>query len=215
MKHRCIQPELLDLLPQDDPDALRTREEMVLVNGVMGNHRWITRMLRRHGETGWRITELGAGDGTLSRRLLKLGLCREAALHGADLASRPANWPAAAGWTCGDVLAHPLPEAEIVITNLFLHHFTNTQLRVLGSRLSPATRLLVAAEPARRWIFTILGRLFCEMAELNHVHRHDMPVSIRAGFRGDELRQALGLGEEWRVSAQSHPLGGYRFLAWR
>jgi hypothetical protein len=42
-----------------------------------------------------------------------------------------------------------------------------------------------------------------------------MQVSIRAGFRGDELRVALGLGEEWQVSVQMHPLGGYRFLAWR
>jgi hypothetical protein len=40
-------------------------------------------------------------------------------------------------------------------------------------------------------------------------------VSIRAGFRRDELRQALGLGQEWKVSVQSHPLGAYRFLAWR
>jgi hypothetical protein len=215
MKHRDIQPELLDLLPQNDPHALRAREEMVLVNAIMGNHRWIERMLRRHGEPGWPISELGAGDGTLSLGLLKLNLCREEELHAVDLAAVPDHWPAGAGWTCGDVLAHPLPETRIVIANLFLHHFTNEQLRVLGSRISPATRLLVAAEPARWWIFTILGRLFCEFAELNHVHRHDMPVSIRAGFRRDELRQALGLGEEWKVSVQSHPLGAYRFLAWR
>ncbi len=215
MKHRHIQPELLDLLPQHDPAALRAREEMVLVNGIMGNHRWIERMLRRHGEPGWRITELGAGDGTLSRRLLQTGLCRAENLHGTDLASRPSNWPEAAGWTCGNVLTQPLPESEVVVANLMLHHFTDEQLRMLGSRISPATRLLVAAEPARCWIFTILGRLFCEIAELNHVHRHDMQVSIRAGFRGNELRVALGLGVEWRVSVQSHPLGGYRFLAER
>ena len=215
MKHRCIQPELLDLLPQDDPAAVKAREEMPMVNGIMGNHRWIERMLRRHGEPGWRITELGAGDGTLSLRLLNTGLCRVQALHAVDLAPRPKHWPQEASWTCGDVNTHPLPESEIVIANLFLHHFVVGQLRGLGLRFSSATRLIVAAEPARRWIHAILGRLFCEIAELNHVHRHDMQVSIRAGFRGDELRQALGLGDEWRVSVQSHPLGGYRFMAER
>ncbi len=215
MKHRHIRPELLDLLPQDDPDAIRAREEMVQVNGIMGNHRWIERMVRRHGEPGWSITELGAGDGTLSLRLLKSALCCETGLHGVDLAAVPPNWPAQSGWTCGDVLAQPLPESNIVIANLFLHHFTDEQLRELGARLSPVTRLIVAAEPMRLWIHSITGRLFCELAELNHVQRYDMQVSIRAGFRRGELQEALGLGTEWQVEVQAHPLGGYRFLAQR
>lgn len=215
MKHRVLQPELLDSLSHDDPDAVRAREEMLLVNGIMGNHRWIECMLRRHAATGWRITELGAGDGLLSLRLLQSGLCRESALHAVDLAPRPPHWPTAAAWTCGDVLANDLPEAEVMIANLFLHHFTAAQLRVLGSRIAASTRLILAAEPARWWIHTLMGRLFCELAELNHVQKHDMQVSIRAGFRGDELRIALGLSDEWQTSVFMHPLGGYRFIAWR
>ncbi len=215
MKKRVLQTELLDTLPPNDPDAIRAREEMLQVNGIMGNHRWIERMVRRLREDGWRITELGAGDGALSLRLLASGCCSEAALHAFDLAPRPAHWPAAAHWTCGDVLAQALPDTEIVIANLFLHHFTHEQLCLLGSRLSPVIRLIVAAEPARRWIYSLMGRVFCEVAELNHVQRHDMQASIRAGFHGRELEMALGLGEEWRVSAHEHPLGGYRFVAWR
>lgn len=215
MKQRVLQPELLDILPPDDPDAIRAREEMLQVNGIMGNHRWIERMVRRHREMNWRVTELGAGDGALSLRLLNAGLCRAEHLHAMDLAARSKKWPAAAQWTSGDMLANELPESEIVIANLFLHHFTHEQLRLLGSRLSPATRLIIAAEPARFWIHTILGRLFCALAELNHVQRHDMQASIRAGFRGDELRESLGLGDAWRVEARTHPLGAYRFMAWR
>lgn len=215
MKHRSIQPELLDVLPQDHPDAIRAREQMLLVNAVMGNHRWIERTIRRHGQRDWDMTELGAGDGTLSLRLLRAGLCREEALHAMDLASRPRHWPAAAEWTCGNVLHHPLPETRVVIANLFLHHLTNDQLAVLGSRLSSRTRLIVAVDPARLWIHRFTGRLFSELVGLNRVHRHDMRVSIRAGFRGDELRQALDLGKEWEVQARLHPLGGYRFLAKR
>ncbi|MEQ1747979.1 MAG: hypothetical protein ABL974_01045 [Prosthecobacter sp.] len=216
MKQRIIQPELLDLLPQTDPDAVRAREEMCIVNAAMGNHGWIERVIRRHGQRGWRVTELGAGDGALSRRLLASGLFREAELQALDLAPHPADWPAACGWHCGDMLTTALPESEIVVANLFLHHFTAMQLRELGSRIAaPATRLLVAAEPARLWIYTVLGRLLCAVAELNHVQRHDMQVSIRAGFRGDELRAALGLGDEWCVKVQMHLLGGYRFIAER
>lgn len=216
MMRRLLQPELLDSLPHDDPDAIRAREEMLQVNGIMGNHRWIERMVRRHGEPGWRITELGAGDGALSLRLLNAGLCHAEQLHAMDLAPRPPQWPDEAQWTCGDVLTAPsLPDSEVVIANLFLHHFTAEQLGLLGTRLSPTTRLLVAAEPARLGIHTLMGRLFCALAELNHVQRHDMQASIHAGFRGEELRLALGLGPEWEAQAHMHPLGGYRFAAWR
>ncbi len=215
MKKRVLQPELLDALPPDDPAAIRAREEMLQVNGIMGNHRWIERMVRRHGEEGWRVTELGAGDGALSLRLVEAGCCGEADLHAFDLAPRPEQWPAAAHWTQGDVLTQALPDTEIVVANLFLHHFTTAQLRVLGARVSPVTRLIVAAEPGRRWIYSLMGHLFCAVAELNHVQRHDMQASIRAGFRGRELQEALGLGAEWVVSAHEHPLGGYRFMAWR
>ena len=215
MRDRVLQPELLDQLPPDDPDAIRAREEMLQVNVIMGNHRWIERMVRRHGENGWRITELGAGDGALSLRLQEAVCCSGAQLHAFDLAPRPEHWPAAGQWTCGNILEKTLPDTEIVVANLFLHHFTTEQLRLLGTRLSPVTRMIVAAEPARRWIHRLSGRLFCELAELNHVQRHDMRASICAGFRGAELRDALGLGREWQVDGHEHPLGGYRFIAWR
>lgn len=215
MKQRVIRPELLDTLPQGHPDAVRSRLEMLQVNAIMGNHRWIGRMVRRHRETDWRIVELGAGDGSLSMGLLHSGLCAERALHAVDLASPPACWPAAAHWTCGDILSQPLPETEIMVANLFLHHFTKDQLGLLGSRLSSATRLIVAAEPARYWVHTLTGRLFCELAEFGRVQRYDLPVSVRAGFRGDELRDALALDTSWRTQACSHPFGAYRFMAWR
>ncbi|MHB1078754.1 MAG: hypothetical protein ACYC67_05085 [Prosthecobacter sp.] len=215
MKERVILPELLDLLSPDDPDAMRARDEMLQINVLMGNHRWIERMICRHREWGWRITELGAGDGALSLRLLASGCCTEASLHAFDMARRPPHWPEAAHWTSGDILKQALPETEIVVANLFLHQFTGEELRLIGSRLSSVARLIVASEPARRWIHTLTGRLFCELAELNHVQRHDMQASIRAGFRGDELREALALDSSWQTSVSHHPCGAYRFMAWR
>lgn len=215
MRTRVLQQELLETYPDDHPDAIRGREDLLVVNAFMGNHRWMERMLRQRMRPGWRITELGAGDGALSLRFWQRGICQSADLHAVDLAGRPAGWPDDAQWTQGNLLLQPLPESEVLVANLILHHFQDEQLHTLGCRISHRTRLILAAEPARLRIHTWLGWLLCQLAELNHITSYDMQVSIRAGFRGDELRQALGLGAEWQVSAQMHPLGGYRFLAWR
>lgn len=212
---RRVMPELLDALPADDPAAVRAREEMLLVNAVMGNHRWLARMVRQHVGQDWRVIELGAGDGALSQSLLQAGLCRPKNLHGVDLAPRPGAWPREAGWTQGDVFAQPLPEGEVLLANLFLHHFEDDRLRELGARIPASARLILAAEPERRRRHALLGRLLCGIAELHPVQHYDMQVSIRAGFRSDELPRALGLGAEWQARTWGTLFGAYRMIAWR
>ena len=215
MQQRSVQPELLESLPHDHPDALRSREDLLVVNGIMGNHRWIARMLRRHAQPGWRITEVGAGDGALSLQLVEKGLCRREDLHAFDLAPRPVSWPAEAAWSQGDLFAQPLPASQVLVANLFLHHFQPEQLRILGRRIPVETQMILAAEPARYRRHTLLGRFFCSLAELHPVTRYDMQVSIRAGFRGRELPESLGLESGWEISVQESVFGGYRMRALR
>ncbi len=215
MRIRSVQPEVLETLAYDDPAALRSRQDLLLVNGIMGNHRWISRLLRQHRRPGWQLTELGAGDGALSLKLAEQRLCQTHDLHAFDLAPRPASWPADAAWTQGDLFAQNLPPSQVLIANLFLHHFQAEQLHLLGSRIAPETQLILAAEPARYRIHSFMGRLFCSLAQLNWVTRYDMQVSIRAGFRGQELPDFLGLDSSWEISVRETVFGGYRMMARR
>lgn len=212
---RVLQQELLETYPDDHPDAIIGREELRLVNAVMGNHRWMVRQLRRLYQPGWRITEIGAGDGALSMQFWQAGICEARELHGFDLARRPAKWPAESAWTQGDLFAQQLPDSEVLVANLFLHHFTDEQLRVLGSRISPKTRIILAAEPERRWRHAVMGRCLSWLAELHPITQFDMQVSIRAGFLADELPIALGLGPEWKAEISSTIFGAYRVCLWR
>jgi len=210
--NRVVAPEILETLHDEDPHAIQGRADLLKVNWIMGNHRWLLRTLQRERQPGEHLCELGAGDGALSRKILKRAVCAPHELHAVDLAAQPADWPAGAFWHRGDLFAQPLPECEILIANLFLHHFTSEQLTLLGARLSPKTRLILAAEPARHRFHQISGRLFSRLAGLNHVTRHDMQVSIRAGFRGDELPAALGLQAPWTWQCRARPFGSIRIL---
>jgi len=212
---RQVLPELLDSLPHHDPAAVRSREELHLINRIMGNHRWICRTLQNPLFKDHRVLELGAGDGSLAHRIWKNELAPPSRWSALDLAPKPAEWPSDSAWHQCDLFTLPsLPEAEIIIANLFLHHFQEDQLTDLGKRLPESCRFLIACEPARRMLHTLQGHLLTSVAEFSHVTKHDMLVSIRAGFIGDELPRALGL-EGWNTRVTTTLLGAYRFTAWR
>ncbi len=211
---RCIEPEILDTLRADDPAARRSRRELRLINAIMGNHRFLAGEVRRSIQPGWRVLELGAGDGTFGKRLVSQGICQAAQISGLDLAPRPADWPQDSAWVQGDIFAAPLPEAEVVIANLFLHHFEDKALAHLGKKLPANCRIFLASEPARRRLHLAQSALLTVLALLSHVTRHDMRTSIRAGFLGEELPRALGLGGwQWKIAATF--LGAYRMCAVR
>ena len=211
---RRVDPEILDELPSDDPEAIRSRRDLRLINAIMGNHRWLARRIGIGFQTGWRVLELGAGDGELGQRLVQRNHVAANQIVGIDRAPRPLAWPAEARWLQGDVFAEALPPAEIITANLFLHHFQADTLAELGRRLPSTCRLLVCNEPARRGLHVWQGNLLAIVAGLNRVTRHDMRVSIRAGFLRRELPEWLGISD-WKVFVSTTFFGAYRLEAHR
>lgn len=209
---RYLEPELLDHLDPADPEAVRSRAELRMINGIMGNHRWLQRQLRRHLVGRPVILELGAGDGAFSRGLVASGLVQADQVAALDLMPPPPDWPEGARWVQGSVLdKDSWPQADIIIANLFLHHFDEAQLRQIGAAMLRA-RVVIACEPARRSLHLVQGALLAALTDLGHVTRNDMLTSIRAGFLGDELPRALNLAH-WRCEVAATWLGGYHMIA--
>ena len=84
----------------------------------------------------------------------------------------------------------------------------------MGRRLPDTCRVFIACEPARHGVHSLQGWLLSELLGLSYVTHHDMLVSIRAGFVGDELSCALGL-YGWKTEVSRSLLGAYRLIAWR
>lgn len=224
MKERRVIPEILDSLPHEDAAAVRARRDLRHVNALMGNYRWVRGRILSSQQRRW--FELGAGEGRLAAPgdLLAAGV----AVTGLDFAPRPADWPESWEWKQGDLftatggaggkgspLSEPGPEAGSggCLAVLFLHHFEDPGLRRLGEFLESRFDHLLFVEPARYRLFRLLSS--CLLPFVNAVTRHDMPVSIGAGFRPGELTRALGLAESWTVVESVHWLGGLRFEAWK
>jgi hypothetical protein len=210
---RIVIPELLDHLPADDPEALRSRRDLRRINFLMGNERWVRRTMRRFSSEANRgIIEIGAGDGLLCNQLARLFPNAPVAAY--DLAPRPANLDARIIWHRGDLFESPPPGAGgVLVANLFLHHFEENDLHALG-RWMGNFDVLIFNEPDRHRIPHLLGNLMHPW--INRVTRHDMHVSIDAGFAAGEMGRLLDLKpDRWSICETSSWRGARRVVACR
>ncbi len=213
---RTVQPEFLDLLPEDHPVARANRRDLVFFNRIMGNETWIHRALAPALRRGDRVLEIGAGDGRLRRFLAPLLDAHGASMDGLDVRSRPAEWPPDATWIQERIQDFDrFGGYDILLAALILHQLHDDELGALGANLGGRCRLILATEPARRsrflWPIGAAGLL-----GIRPPSRHDARVSIAAGFRNDEIARLLKLPSScWAWHVEEGRLGSHRFTARR
>ena len=225
---RILQPELLDTLPAENPEATRSRADLRRVNAWMGHRRILIRALQTAPLTNVRrIVELGAGDGTLALGLatelntrwpqVDLTLVDQQKLIATETTEkfRRLGWkPRVVQADVFDWLAAEAEPADIIFANLFLHHFDEAGLHRLLRETAARCSCFIALEPRRHGV----ARLGCELLWLigcNHVTRHDARLSVRAGFHGQELSQLWPNTDGWSVHEQPAGLFSHLFVARR
>jgi hypothetical protein len=104
--------------------------------------------------------------------------------------------------------------AEVVIANLFLHHFQDASLAEMLRAIAGRARLFIAIEPHRAAWPLFCSRLLWAIG-CNRVTRHDAAVSVRAGFRGEELSALWPDKPDWQLTEQSTGLFSHLFIAQR
>ena len=206
---RVLTPELLDSLAADDPRAMRSRRDLVLINGIMRQQAIIARALCECPPPR-SIADLGGGDGRfmlgVARRLAKRwpGV-KVLIVDQQDIvtAETRAGFEAL-GWQCevrrGDVF-EVLPAADIITANLFLHHFDDSALSRLLDVVAARTPCFAACEP-RRNRFALLASHLVGLLGCNAVTRHDAVASVEAGFSGQELSR-LWPQKGWRLTERA------------
>lgn len=230
---RVVEPELLDDLAPADALAAGSRGDLRRLNGIMGNADILFRATRSilgvaaGGSRRLRVVELGSGDGTLAlqwvRRAVALGVGGDLTLVDRQSlvssetrrAFEELHWSVEnVGADAFDWFERSTPNVDLMLANLFLHHFVEPKLRVMFQRASLRTGMFVACEPRRsrvaltaaRWV----GLLGC-----NAVTRHDAVLSVRAGFAGSELGALWPAADGWRLSEYPARLFSHCFAATR
>jgi hypothetical protein len=230
---RVVEPELLDDLPPADLRAVGSRADLRRLNSIMGHGDILSRALHHHLDAAFsrsrplHLVELGAGDGTLllrlARRVSPSGLAARVTLLDRQNTVSPEtrrafaalNWPVEI--VANDVFAwleQPVPAVDMMIANLFLHHFPDKSLTTLFRLAAARTNLFIACEP-RRSPFALMASRSLHLMRCNVITRHDAVVSVRAGFVRHELSALWPGDNQWQLSEQSADWFSHCFIAKR
>jgi hypothetical protein len=238
MRARTVAAETLDNLAADDPAALRSRRDLRRVHRAMGTEAMLVDALRDMQATEHaplRVLELGAGDGSLM-----LGVARALApewprvhltlLDRHDLVERATiEGYAALGWTAvpavADVFAwavaptdwrllgDPASHWDVIVANLFMHHFEALQIVTLLGAIAARTDHFFACEPRRHWL-ALAGSHLVGALGANAVTREDAVLSVHAGFRAEELSALWPVRRaQWHLHEYSAGLFSHCFRA--
>ena len=221
---RIIKSEILDLLPPDDPRAIHSRRDLRRINGLMGNHHLMAEALQKAFPNNpvKRITEIGAGDGEFLFRVAQKIDPRWANVQATliDLQKNITEETLAAfaflGWHAeamvADVFDWPQMECDVVVANLFLHHFDDLRLAELLRMISCRTKLFIVIEP-RRAAWPLFCSHWLRAIGCNDVTCHDAVISVRAGFCGDELSALWPEKHGWQFTERRAGAFSHLFIA--
>jgi hypothetical protein len=206
---RRVDSETLDHLDENDPRAKRSRRDLQRVHKVMRTCSIMQNAVRRATvlaglnpgqQQPLRIIELGAGDATLTLAMARTLsaqwphvqltlLDRQVVVSEETLRGlRELGWQVeievmdVMEWIAGQNDA----TWDMVLANLFVHHFDGESLNSLLQAIAARSRAFVACEP-RRSRFTLAGSHLIGCLGANDVTREDAVLSVHAGFNDYEL----------------------------
>ena len=109
----------------------------------------------------------------------------------------------------------PPPRWDLITTSLFLHHFEGAQLDLLLAAVAARCDRFHACEPGRSWL-ALAGSHLVGAIGANAVTRADAVVSVRAGFRRDEISARWPrAGVDWQLRESAAGLFSHCFSAHR
>jgi hypothetical protein len=224
---RIVEPEILDGLSADDPAAQRSRRDLQRVHLAMRTRTIVAQALNslaiaRRDTAPLRVLEIGAGDGSLMLGVAKslspqwpnvalTLLDRQPVVETETIdAYARAGWSATrlvvdiVDWVAAAPTEDPPARWDLIVANLFLHHFEEQQLAALLAAVAARSDHFFACEPRCAGLALVASHLVGALG-VNAVTRADAVLSVHAGFRDQDLTSMWPVASGWRL--REYPAG--------
>lgn len=197
---RVTSAELLDDDRGTPAEIARSLDDLWRINrwlgGVSTNLRMLERFFARTGPHAVRVLDVGAGDSRLAGRLRRELQLRNLSAEFVVLDRRASHLrngrPEALGLkpVVADVFNLPFAEGsfDLVMCNLFFHHFSGEGARELLRRLAAVAREAVIVNDLERHALAFCFIRLAYPFARSPITRHDGPASVRQAYTHTELR---------------------------
>jgi SAM-dependent methyltransferase len=219
LTHRSAALELMDDLTIGGDELAEALRQLRVINRMLGSA-WPTlegvlQLWRAAGRPSQlAILDVGSGSGDINRLLLAWAGRQGIAMRITLVDIHPETCAAAAAYyrnepriqvICSDVMVLAIDQVDIVTAALFTHHFPSEQLPTVYAAMAGAARLGVVVNDLHRHPLAWAGIWFAtRLLSRNRMIRHDAPLSVRRGFRSEDLERLRaapglrGLSYRWR-----------------
>jgi len=199
---RSPEIEIMDDFEMSGDLLLESIEQIAKINQILGGNQ-ITingiKQLSRNVDRPIRVLDIGCGGGHMCRKIVNwakktntqielVGIdANEAAIEYSQKLSRQQPSISFKNVNVFDP-NFSFDEFDIAVITLTLHHFTDDQIQSLLHKLSSSIKLgIVINDLQRSKLAFKLYQLLCSLFRFNHMVRYDGSISIRSGFKREEL----------------------------
>jgi 2-polyprenyl-3-methyl-5-hydroxy-6-metoxy-1,4-benzoquinol methylase len=202
---RSEQTEIIDDLNAPEKELRQNLRELKVVNKYLGGYEVILKALNslKLRSDGWSVMDLGSGGGDTLRAIAAWMRRKKLSgtLTGVDwnrvmtnyAVEHSAEFPAIS-YRTADIFDDALKvvPAQVVLCNLFCHHFPHERLVKLVRRMKKlASHSVVINDLHRHWFAYYSIRLLTGLFSKTYIVKHDAAVSVACAFTRKDWVQVM------------------------
>ncbi|WP_203295746.1 methyltransferase domain-containing protein [Luteirhabdus pelagi] len=225
---RSTEPEIMDSFSLQGKEMEQLLTDLKTVNSLLGGTAitlsGLSKLLKHHdNKRPITIIDFGCGDGEMLRQCAKFGqqngytfnlIGIDANPHILEEAKNRSDTYDNIQFQKKDVFSKKkeLPECDVALCTLFLHHFAKDDIQYLLKKIAAITKAGIIINDLQRssiafQLFKLFGKTFLR----TKIARHDGLVSIARGFTKNELEAMIETIP--RTEVQIHWKWAFRFQA--